>query len=85
MFEICQKIGANYFKIKDAFVKRGTTKDMYLDVNENFRGYGGVCLPKDTAALAAFCKELDLDMLLFKTIEDENKKFKVTVFEGMRK
>ena len=22
----------------------------YLDVNENFRGYGGVCLPKDTAA-----------------------------------
>lgn len=85
IFEICQAVGANYSKIKDAFVLRGTTKDMYLDVNENFRGYGGVCLPKDTAALAAFTKELNLDMDLFHVIDEENKKFKVTVFDGMRK
>lgn len=85
MFEICQSVNANYSKIKDAFVLRGTTKDMYLDVNENFRGYGGVCLPKDTAALAAFAKELNLNMDLFHVIDEENKKFKVTVFDGMRK
>lgn len=85
IFEICKNIGADYGKIKDAFVLRGTTKDMYLDVNENFRGYGGVCLPKDTAALAAFAKELNLNMDLFHVIDEENKKFKVTVFDGMRK
>lgn len=85
MFEICKSVGANYNRIKDAFVLRGTTKDMYLDVNENFRGYGGVCLPKDTAALAAFAEELDLNMDLFRVIDEENKKFKVTVFDGMRK
>jgi UDPglucose 6-dehydrogenase len=85
MYEICKTVDANYTKIKDAFIKRGTTKDMYLDVNENFRGYGGVCLPKDTAALASFVKELNLDMKLFETIDNENKKFKTTVFNGMRK
>jgi UDPglucose 6-dehydrogenase len=85
MYEICKTVDANYTKIKDAFIKRGTTKDMYLDVNENFRGYGGVCLPKDTAALASFVKELNLDMKLFEIIDNENKKFKTTVFNGMRK
>lgn len=84
MYEICNEIGADYTSIKNAFILRGTTKDMYLDVNENFRGYSGVCLPKDTAALAAFVKELGLDMNLFATIDNENKKFKKTVFSGMR-
>jgi len=85
MYEVAKAVDADYSKIKEAFVKRKTSVDLYLDVNENFRGYGGMCLPKDTAALASFVKELDLDMKLFETIENENKKFKVTVFEGMRK
>lgn len=84
MYEICNRVGANYSNIKDAFVKRGTAKDMYLDVNENFRGYAGVCLPKDTKALHSFVKELSLDLNLFKVIDEENNKFKKTVFDGMR-
>jgi UDPglucose 6-dehydrogenase len=83
-YEVCKTLGADYTKVKDAFVLRKTTTDMYLDVNDNFRGYGGVCLPKDTAAMAALVKELNLDMNLFGAIEEENKKFKTTVFEGMR-
>lgn len=85
MYEVANAVGADYTKIKKAFVKRGTAVDLYLDVNDNFRGYGGVCLPKDTAALAAFVKELSLDLSLFETIVTENKKFKTTVFSGMRK
>lgn len=84
MYEICKTVGADYSKIKDAFVKRGTTKDIYLDVNENFRGYAGVCLPKDTKALDTFVKELGLDLKLFEIIDSENTKFKKTVFNGMR-
>lgn len=84
MYEICQKVNADYSKIKDAFVKRGTSKDMYLDVNENFRGYAGVCLPKDTKALDSFVKELNLDLKFFEMINSENNKFKKTVFSGMR-
>lgn len=84
-YEICQTLGVDYSKVKDTFVKRGTTKDIYLDVNENFRGYGGVCLPKDTKALSSFVKELGLNLNLFETLDNENNKFKTTVFNGMRK
>lgn len=85
MYEICNIVGANYSKIKDAFIKRGTAKDIYLDVNDNFRGYGGQCLPKDTLAMSHFVNENGLDLKLFETIHNENKKFKTTVFDGMRK
>jgi UDPglucose 6-dehydrogenase len=85
MYEICLKLDLNYSDIKDAFIKRETTKDIYLDVNDNFRGYAGVCLPKDTKALDSFVKELGLDLKLFETIDKENDKFIKTVFEGMRK
>ena len=85
IYDICQATDCDYTKIKDTFIKRGTTKDLYLDVNKNFRGYAGVCLPKDTKALNAFCSELGLNLKLFETIEGENNKFKKTVFKGMRK
>ena len=50
--------------VKDTFVKRGTAKDIYMDVNESFRGYGGACLPKDTRAIDALVKKLGLNLLL---------------------
>jgi len=85
MYEICKVLGADYTKIKDTFVMRGTAKDIYMDVNESFRGYGGVCLPKDTKAIDALVKKFDLDLKLFETIDKENDKFITTVFDGMRK
>jgi len=85
MYEVCQKVDVNYTKVKEAFVKRGTTKNIYLDVNDNFRGYAGVCLPKDTKALDSLVKELNLDLKLFETIDKENDKFIKTIFKGMRK
>jgi len=85
MYEICNAIGADYTKVKDTFIHRGTSKDIYLDVNDNFRGYGGACLPKDTLAMAHFVNEIGLDLKLFETIHNENKKFKTTIFDGMRK
>lgn len=85
MYEICKALGADYTKVKDTFVKRGTAKDIYMDVNESFRGYGGACLPKDTKAIDALVKKLGLNLLLFETIDKENNKFVSTVFDGMRK
>ncbi len=85
MYEICKALNADYTKVKDTFVMRGTAKDIYMDVNESFRGYGGVCLPKDTKAIDALVKKLGLDLNLFETIDKENNKFMTTVFSGMRK
>ena len=85
IYEVCQKLDINYSDVKNAFIKRGTTKDIYLDVNDNFRGYAGMCLPKDTKALDSLVKELGLDLRLFEIIDQENNKFTKTVFKGMRK
>lgn len=83
-YEVCKATGADYSKIKQALVHRDTIDDVYLDCNENMRGFAGVCLPKDTAAFAQFVKKLGLDLKLFELITEENKKFKKTIFDGMR-
>lgn len=83
MYEVANRLNADYGRIKNAYILRNT-QDMYLDVNEKFRGYGGVCLPKDTKAMAALCDKLGLNLKLFETIDSENNKFKTTVYDNMR-
>ena len=83
-YELCSSLGADYTKVKDAIVNREHIQDIYLDCNENFRGFGGMCLPKDTKALAFLCKEMANNVEFFKFLIKENSKYKVTVFDGMR-
>jgi UDPglucose 6-dehydrogenase len=83
-YEVCRAVGANYDAIKDAMIRRDNITDAYLSCNANTRGFGGVCLPKDTAAFAAFTRSLGLDLRLFDVIIEENAKFKMTVPAGMR-
>jgi UDP-glucose 6-dehydrogenase len=84
MYEICEKLNCDYTIIKNTYIKTGKAIDMYLDVTESLRGYGGMCLPKDTKALASLIDRLGLDLELIKTIDKDNSKFKTTVFNGMR-
>jgi UDPglucose 6-dehydrogenase len=84
MYEICNKLDCDYTTIKNAYVKTGKAVDMYLDVNPDLRGFGGMCLPKDTQALAALMNDLDLEYNLIQSIHVDNNKFKKTVFNGMR-
>ena len=83
-YEVCQRLGARYSTIKDAVVQRPTILDLYLDCNEKFRGFGGVCLPKDTAAFAKLADDLGVDARLFRTIVEDNKLYNTTVYEHMR-
>ena len=84
-FAVCEKLGARYKNIKDAYILRGMMKDLYLDVNEKWGGYAGMCLPKDVKAMKSLVSKLDLDMDIFRFLDDENRKFNSTVPEGMRK
>ena len=84
MYEICQKLGADYDKVKDTYLIRGTASPDYLDCNDKMRGYGGMCLPKDTKAIDSLIKKLNLDLKLFEAVDYDNKQFKRTVFPGMR-
>lgn len=84
MYEICDKLDCDYTTIKNAYIKTGKATDMYLDVNPSLRGYGGMCLPKDTQAIAALLQQLNLDFSLIQSIHNDNSKLKRTVFNGMR-
>jgi UDPglucose 6-dehydrogenase len=84
-YELCQAAGADYSKVKNAMVQRDHIYNKYLDCNENLRGFGGMCLPKDAAAISALVRQMDLPIDLFQAIVHDNKKYKTTVFEGMRK
>ena len=84
-YEICKSMGINYSNVKDAVVNRKNISDVYLDCNENLRGFGGMCLPKDLLALNSLVKNLKLDIQFFDSILLENDKYKTTVFNGMRK
>lgn len=83
-YELCIKLGVNYTEVKNAIVNRSHITDLYLDCNDKFRGFGGVCLPKDTAALSYLSEKLQTDGQLFKILLEENKKYKTTVFDNMR-
>ena len=83
-YEICKSLDINYKNIKKAISKRDHIDGRYLDCNENLRGFGGVCLPKDTLAIAQLVKKLNLDIDFFDILLKENLKYKTTVLEGMR-
>jgi UDPglucose 6-dehydrogenase len=84
MYEVCKAMNVNYTDVKNAIVQRDHITDIYLDCNDNFRGFGGMCLPKDTKAIAYLAKELCPNVNFFETILSENAKYKTTVFAGMR-
>jgi len=84
IFEICEKLNADYTSVLDAYMKRQVDPRDYLEVSESLRGYGGVCLPKDTKAIAHLAKMLGTNLNLFDQVDTDNKKLKTTVFDGMR-
>jgi UDPglucose 6-dehydrogenase len=83
-YELCKSKGVNYKNIKDAISNRKTINDFYLDCSEDLRGFGGMCLPKDTKELAFLSKKLKTTVEFFDNILKENEKYKTTVFKGMR-
>lgn len=84
-YEMCEATGADYNKVKEAFLKNNTMPDEYLDVSKDLRGYGGACLPKDVQAAQQLCDKYQLNLKLFEAIAQTNDRFDKTVFDGMRK
>jgi UDPglucose 6-dehydrogenase len=84
MYEICDRLNSDYDVVLSTFLLRGTSSSNYLNCGPDMRGYGGMCLPKDTKAMADLCKQLELPFELFDTIDHDNDQVKRTVFPGMR-
>ena len=84
-YNLCQTMGSDYDKVRDAFLFHGVGDGHYLRVNKKFGGFGGTCLPKDTRGLAYLADKLGLDLNIFKMIVEENDKFVTKVPQGMRR
>lgn len=81
-YEVCKYFSVDYTKIKNIMVKRNHIFDMYLECNENFRGFAGMCLPKDTKELSRIGEIINVEF--FKHLLSENNKYKKTVIGNMR-
>ncbi len=80
--DICKKEEVDYSTVMKTVSKREHISKNYLQCNKNFRGFGGVCLPKDTRAMAAL--EKGTDITFFSDLLKQNSKFTTTVLPGMR-
>lgn len=83
-YNIASFFGEKYTPIKEGLLQTASIPDIYLDVNENMRGYSSICWNKDLPALIALCKKHGIEIPLIDMIPEANDKFKKTPFEGTR-
>jgi UDPglucose 6-dehydrogenase len=71
-FEVCKALGADYDAVYSAIIKRECFNPAYLMCNDNLRGFGGHCLPKDTSAWNNLVKKLGLNYNMIQAVIDDN-------------
>lgn len=62
--KVSEKMGANYENVRQGMSADHRIGDSHLDVTHGgYRGFGGYCFPKDTAAFMTFAKQQGLNDL----------------------
>lgn len=75
MYDICEKLGADYDTVKESAAADKRIGRSHLQVfHKGYRGYGGKCLPKDTRAMIQLGERLGVSLDLLKTVEEINNK-----------
>lgn len=69
MYDVCEKLGANYTRVLQAWGADGRTEKMHMRVLPNKRGWKSKCFDKDLPALSS----LDRSGLIKKVIEVNQK------------
>ena len=73
MYDLCQKLGIDYDRVKEAAAADKRIGRTHLEVwHKGYRGYGGKCLPKDIRALIQFADEHGVDLKIHKVTEEIN-------------
>ena len=73
-YEVCKRLGVNYNNVYETIIKRECFNPAYLKCNDNMRGFGGHCLPKDTSAWNNLIKNLGLEYELIQAALNDNKR-----------
>ena len=73
MYDLCQKLGIDYEKVKEAAGADKMIGKTHLEIfHKGYRGYGGKCLSKDIKALIRFADDQGIDLKLHKLVEEIN-------------
>lgn len=73
MYDLCQKLGADYDSIKECAQADPMVGKTHLEIfHKGYRGYGGKCLPKDTRAIIQLAEANGLDVTLLRAAEAYN-------------
>ncbi len=78
IYELSKVVDADYDKVLEMY---NSVKDEqhYLAVNDELRGFGGKCLPKDLDFIISTFKKMDLDQSLFDSLKKDNQLWPTTV------
>lgn len=71
-YDLCIEMGIDYNMVRDTWLLDPRIGRSHTFVYPDNRGYGGSCLPKDTAAIIAQGDEWGVDMKLLKCVEEIN-------------
>lgn len=75
MYDICKAAGIDYEAVKDGASRDPRVGSSHFDIfDEGYRGYGGLCLPKDVKALIQFGKSVHADLEMLQSLEKINKR-----------
>jgi len=66
--DICEAAGANYHRVREGWLDDPRVGPMHSAAFMDARGFGGRCLPKDTAALAEYCRMIGVDPILLDAV-----------------
>lgn len=80
MYNWCNKTDTDYSSVKELFQAFRNNQD-YLGCDENLRGFGGKCLPKDLDFTIDCLQQLDLPETFFSAIKSDNESWPITVRE----
>lgn len=73
MYDLCEKLDVDYDVVRDAASADKRIGPSHLHVwHKGYRGFGGVCIPKDTKALIQFGNELGAPQELLKVVDALN-------------
>jgi UDPglucose 6-dehydrogenase len=70
---ICEAAGANYHLVREGWLDDPRVGPMHTAAFKKAPGFSGKCLPKDTAALAAYCRTLGMNPKLLDAVLEVNK------------
>ena len=75
-YDFAQALNINFDKVRETWLLDPRIGRSHTFVYPNDRGYGGSCLPKDTAAIIYQGDQLGVDMALLKATEEINERYR---------